>query len=125
MSDLYMFNASMQIGEAMSLTVTGNISKNADQKAIEGELDKIFAAMEKQNVKRMKIPTVKGALQDQKDQLARNLKQLDQLKFKAQAKPLGTAERTQFETLESQSKQLAQHIEKGEEVLAALEKEAA
>lgn len=121
----YLFNASIQIGEGMALTVTGNFAKELDQKGIEAEFDKIFEAMAKQNTKRMKIPAVRGALQDQKDALDRTHKALEELKFAEQGRKLSTAERAQYETCVVQLKKLTEQVSKGEEILDALEKEAA
>ena len=121
----YLFQASIQIGERMALTVSGNLPLDADQKSIEGEFDRIFSAMEKQELKRMKLPAVKGALQDQKDALEKTKKRFEELAFQEQGRKLNSAEKSQQDTCQKQIEMLTDQVGKGEEILAALEKEAA
>ncbi|MES2730027.1 MAG: hypothetical protein V4621_08055 [Pseudomonadota bacterium] len=121
----YVFQASIQIGERMALTVTGNLPLNADSKTIEGEFDRIFAAMEKQELKRMKLPVVRGSLKDQQDTLKRIKKTYEELNFQEQARKLTHAEKAQQDTCAKQIAQLADAVSKGEEYLEELEKEAA
>lgn len=121
----YLFQTSIQIGERMALTVSGNLPVEADAKTIEAELDKIFTAMEKQELKRMKLPAVKGALQDQKDALEKTKKRYEELAFQEQGRKLNSAEKSQQDTCQKQIEMLTDQVEKGEEILAALEKEAA
>lgn len=121
----YLFQASIQIGERMALSVSGNLPLGAPQKEIEIELDRIFNAMEKQETKRMKLPAIKGALMDQKDALTRTKKRYEELAFQEQARKLNQAERAQQETCAKQISTLEEQVEKGEEILAAMEKEAA
>lgn len=121
----YLFQASIQIGERMSLTVSGNLPMNAEQKSIEVELDRIFNAMEKQELKRMKIPTVKGALKDQEDALDRTKKRYEELAFQEQGRKLNNAEKAQQDTCYKQIEAITAQVEKGHEILTALEKEAA
>ncbi len=121
----YLFQTSIQIGERMALTVSGNLPLEADAKTIELELDKIFTAMEKQELKRMKLPAVKGALQDQKDALEKTKKRFEELAFQEQGRKLNSAEKSQQDTCQKQIEMLTDQVGKGEEILAALEKEAA
>lgn len=121
----YMFQASIQIGERMALTVSGNLPLHADQKTIEGELDRIFSAMEKQELKRMKLPIVRGSLKDQQDALKRVKKTYEELNFQEQARKLSHAEKAQQDTCAKQIAQLTDTVLKGEEYLEELEKEAA
>lgn len=121
----YLFQASMQIGECIAITLNGNLPFGADAKVFEAEFDRVLSALEKQQLKRMKIPAVKGALQDQKDALARGKKLLEELAFQEQGRKLGTAERAQQDTTAKQIATLSDQVAKGEEILAALEKEAA
>ena len=121
----YLFQASLQIGERMALTVSGNLPLDANPHAIEKELDRIFNAMEKQELKRMKIPVVKGALMDQKDALEKTKKRFEELNFQEQGRKLNTTEKAQQDTCSKQINALKEQIDKGQEVLDALEKEAA
>lgn len=121
----YVFQASIQIGERMALTVSGNLPMAAEPKDIESELDRIFNAMEKQEMKRMKLPAIKGALMDQKDALARTKKRFEELAFQEQGRKLTSADKAQQDTCEKQIRALTEQVEKGEEILAAMEKEAA
>lgn len=121
----YLFQTSIQIGERMALTVSGNLPLDASSKDIEAELDRIFNAMEKQELKRMKLPAIKGALLDQKDALERTKKRYEELAFQEQARKLNNAEKAQQETCFKQIASLTEQVEKGEEILAVMEKEAA
>lgn len=121
----YLFQTSIQIGERMALTVSGNLSLEATAKDIENELDRIFDAMEKQELKRLKIPTVKGALQDQKDALERTKKRFEELAFQEQGRKLNQAEKAQQETCFKQIDTLKDQVAKGQEILDALEQKAA
>lgn len=121
----YLFQASIQIGERMALTVSGNLPLDADQKAIEGEFDRIFSAMEKQELKRMKLPAIKGALMDQKDALEKTKKRYEELAFQEQGRKLNNAEKAQQETCAKQIEMIAEQVSKGQEILDAMEKEAA
>lgn len=121
----YLFQASIQIGERMALSVSGNMPFGADPKTIEGELDRIFNAMEKQELKRMKLPAIKGALMDQKDALGKTKKCYEELAFQEQARKLSNAEKAQQETCAKQIKMITEQVEKGQEILTAMEKEAA
>lgn len=122
----YLFQASMQIGEGIALTVSGNLAEGSSTNDMVGEMDKVLAALEKQNVKRMKIPAVKGALQDQKDALNKTVDQLEKLKYKDQSgEKLTSAEKAQMETCRTQISKITEQVTKGEEILSALEKEAA
>jgi len=121
----YLFQASMQVGEGIALTVSGNLPEGASTGDMVSEMDKVLAALEKQNVKRMKLPAVKGSLQDQKDALSRTKDQLEKLKFQEQGRKLNSGEKAQMETCTQQIERLTYQVEKGEEILAALEKEAA
>lgn len=121
----YVFQASIQIGERMALTVSGNLPMNAEPKSIESELDRIFNAMEKQETKRMKIPAIKGALGDQKDALERTKKQYEELAFQEQGRKLNSAEKAQQDTCSKQIKTLTEQVAKGQEILEAMEKQAA
>lgn len=119
------FQASIQIGERMALTVSGYLDAEDSAKEMESKLDQVFEAMQKQETKRMKVPAVKGALQDQKDALVNTKKRYEELAFQEQARKLNNAEKAQQETCAKQIAALSEQISKGEEVLAALEKEAA
>jgi archaellum component FlaC len=121
----YLFQTSIQIGERMALTVSGNLPLDASAKEIENELDRIFDAMEKQELKRMKLPAIKGALQDQKDALERTEQRYEELAFQEQGRKLNQAEKAQQETCHKQISTLREQVSKGEEILAAMEKEAA
>lgn len=121
----YLFQASIQIGERMALTVSGNLPLDADQKALEGEFDRIFSAMEKQELKRMKLPAIKGALQDQKDALVRTEQRYEELAFQEQGRKLNQAEKAQQDTCHKQIATLRDQVAKGQEILDAMEKEAA
>lgn len=121
----YLFQASIQIGERIGLTVSGNLPIGAEPKEIEVELDRIFNAMEKQELKRMKLPAVKGALADQKDALVRTKKRFEELAFQEQGRKLSSQDKAMQDTCEKQIRALTDQVEKGEEILAALEKEAA
>lgn len=121
----YVFQASIQIGERMALTVSGNLPMNAEPKAIEAELDRIFNAMEKQETKRMKIPAVKGGLMDQRNALEKTKKQYEELAFQEQGRKLNSAEKAQQQTCHSQIGKLTEQIQAGERFLESLEKEAA
>lgn len=121
----YLFQTSIQIGERMALTVSGNLPLDASAKEIETELDRIFNAMEKQEMKRMKLPAIKGALLDQKDALERTKKRYEELAFQEQGRKLNNAEKAQQDTCFKQIATLTEQVEKGEEILAAMEKEAA
>lgn len=121
----YLFQASMQIGEGIALTVSGNLAEGSGTNEMVEEMDKVLAALEKQNVKRMKLPAVNGALKDQKAALVRTKDQLEKLAFQEQGRKLTTAERAQLETCKTQIDGITAQIAKGEEILAALEKEAA
>ena len=121
----YLFQASMQIGEGIALSVSGNLAEGASSKEMVSEMDKVLEALEKQNIKRMKLPAVNGALKDQKAALVRTKDQLEKLHFQEQGRKLTTAERAQLETCKTQVDGITSQIEKGEEILAALEKEAA
>jgi len=121
----YLFQASIQIGERMALTVSGNLPLEADQKKIEGELDRIFSAMEKQELKRMKIPVVRGKLEEQKEAYDKAKKIYEELAFQEQGRKLSSAEKSQQDTSNKQIAFLAEAIVKGQEYLDSLEKEAA
>lgn len=121
----YLFQASIQIGERIGLTVSGNLPIGATPKEIESELDRIFNALEKQDLKRMKLPAIKGALKDQQDALARTKKRYEELAFQEQGRKLSSADKAQQDTCEKQIRALSEQVEKGEEILAAMEKEAA
>lgn len=121
----YLFQASLQIGERMALTVSGNLPIEATPKGIEAELDRIFNAMEQQELKRMKIPAVKGALMDQKDALEKTKKRFEELNFQEQGRKLTSTEKAQQDTCSKQISALKEQVEKGQEILDALEKEAA
>lgn len=121
----YLFQTSIQIGERMALTVSGNLPVDATAKDIEKELDRIFDAMQKQEMKRMKLPAIKGGLQDQKDALERTKKRYEELAFQEQGRKLTHAEKAQQDTCHKQIETLTEAIESGEKVLAAAEKEAA
>jgi archaellum component FlaC len=120
----YLFQASIQIGDRMALTVSGNLPVKAEAKEIETELDRIFNAMEKQETKRMKIPAIKGALGDQKDALERTKKQYEELAFQEQGRKLNNAEKAQQDTCSKQIKALTEQVEKGQQILEAMEKAA-
>lgn len=121
----YLFQASVQIGERMALTISGNLPLDAEPKAIEGELDRIFNAMEKQELKRLKVPAIKGALKEQEDALMRTEKRYEELNFQGQGRKLNQAEKAQQETCFIQIGNLKDQVEKGREILAEMEKEAA
>jgi archaellum component FlaC len=121
----YLFQASLQIGERMALTVSGNLPLDAQPKQIEAELDRVFNAMEKQELKRMKIPAIKGALMDQKNALENTKKRYEELCFQEQGRHLNTAEKTQKETCFKQIATLKEQVANGEEILEAAKKEAA
>lgn len=121
----YLFQTSIQIGERMALTVSGNLPLDASAKDIESELDRIFEAMQKQEMKRMKLPAIKGALADQKDALERTKKRYEELAFQEQGRKLTHAEKAQQDTCHKQIETLTEQVEKGEEILAAMVKEAA
>jgi archaellum component FlaC len=121
----YLFQASIQIGERIGLTVSGNLPVGAQPKEIETELDRIFNALEKQELKRMKIPAIKGALKDQQDALERTKKRYEELAFQEQARKLNQGEKAQQETCHTQIKTLTEQVAKGSEILEAMEKEAA
>lgn len=121
----YLFQASIQIGERMALSVSGNLPLGAVSKDIELELDRIFDAMEKQETKRMKLPAIKGALMDQKNALANARKRYEELAFQEQARKLNQAEKAQQDTCYKQIANLTDQVAKGQEILDALEKEAA
>ena len=89
----YLFQTSIQIGERMALTVSGNLPLEASAKEIENELDRIFDAMEKQELKRMKLPAIKGALKDQEDALERTEQRYEELAFQEQGRKLNQAEK--------------------------------
>jgi hypothetical protein len=120
----YVFQASMQIGEGIAISVSGNFQENSDSKEMVKEMDKVLAALEVQNVKRMKIPAVKGALRDQEDAVVRDKKHIEELKFKQQESKLNQHEKAQLESSLVRLKQIEEQVEKGREILAALEKEA-
>lgn len=121
----YLFQASVQIGERMALTISGNLPLDSEPKAIEQELDRIFNAMEKQELKRLKVPAIKGALKEQEDALKRTEKRYEELNFQAQGRKLNQAEKAQQETCFIQIGSLKDQVEKGREILAEMEKEAA
>lgn len=121
----YLYQASIQIGETMALSVSGNLPLGADPKEFEREFDAIFNAMEKQQLKRMKLPAIKGALKDQEDALEKTKKKYEELRFQEQARKLASGERAQMETCATQIKMLTEQVAKGQEILAAMEKEAA
>jgi hypothetical protein len=121
----YLFQTSIQIGERMALTVSGNLPLDASNKDIETELDRIFDAMQKQELKRMKLPAIKGALADQKDALDRTKKRYEELNFQEQGRKLNHAEKAQQDTCFKQIETLTEQVEKGNEILAEMEKEAA
>lgn len=121
----YLFQASIQIGQNIALSINGNLPMGAAPKEIENELDRIFSAMEKQQLKRMKLPAVKGELQDQKDALERTKKRFEELAFQEQGRKLTSADKAQQETCAKQISNLTVQIESGQKILDALEKEAA
>ena len=121
----YLFQTSIQIGERMALTVSGNLPLEASAKDIENELDRIFNAMEKQELKRMKLPAIKGALKDQEDALERTEQRYEELAFQEQGRKLNQAEKAQQETCHKQIATLRDQVAKGREILEAMEKEAA
>jgi hypothetical protein len=121
----YLFQASIQIGNSMALTVSGNLPIDAEPKQIENELDRIFSAMEKQELKRMKLPAIKGALMDQKDALEKTKKRYEELLFQEQGRKLNNAEKAQQETCYKQIEQIKEQVQKGETILEKMEKEAA
>lgn len=121
----YLFQTSIQIGERMALTVSGNLPVEASAKDIENELDRIFNAMEKQELKRMKIPVVRGQLQEQKDAYDKAKKIYEELAFQEQGRKLSSAEKAQQDTSGKQIAFLKEAIVKGQEYLDSLEKEAA
>lgn len=121
----YLFQASIQIGEVMALSVSGNLPTGASPKEIEGELDRIFNAMEKQQLKRMKLPAIKGALKDQQDALERTKKKYEELSFQEQGRKLSNAEKAQHETCFKQIEAITEQVEKGQKILDEMEKEAA
>lgn len=122
----YLFQASMQIGEGIALSVSGNMAEGATSAEMISELDKVLVALEKQNLKRMKLPAVQGALKDQKDALDRTKKQFEELRALEQSRgKLKGAEGAQIATCKTHIERLTEQIEKGEEILAALEQEAA
>lgn len=121
----YLFQASMQIGEGIALTVSGNLAEGSSTNDMVSEMDKVLSALEKQNIKRMKLPAIKGALQDQEDALARTEDHLEKLKFQEQGRKLTSAEKAQLETCRTQIDKINEQVGKGKSILAALEKEAA
>lgn len=121
----YLFQASMQIGEGIALTVSGNLPEGSTTNDMVFEMDTVLAALEKQNIKRMKLPAIKGALQDQKDALTRTMDHLEKLKFQEQGRKLSSSEKAQMETCITQVEKIAEQVAKGETILCALEKEAA
>lgn len=121
----YSFQASMQIGEGIALTVGGTLPIGATTADMVSETNKVLDALEKQNAKRMKLPAIKGALQDQKDALVRAKKQAEELAFQEQGGKLNSAQKAQLNTCHVQIKGISEQIEKGEMILAMVEKEAA
>lgn len=121
----YLFQTSIQIGERMALTVSGNLPIDASPKEIESELDRIFNAMEKQELKRMKIPVVRGKLEEQKEAYEKAKKIYEELAFQEQGRKLSSAEKAQQDTSNKQIAFLAEAILRGQEYLDSLEKEAA
>lgn len=122
----YVFNASVQIGQATALTITGNIPEGATTEQIVEETEKVLKALDKHNARRMKLPAVKGALKDQKVALERAKDQFEKLKAKEQSgEKLNSGEKAQFQTCQQQIEKIAEQVEDGEAILAEVEKEAA
>lgn len=122
----YLFQASMQIGEGIALTVSGNLPEGSTSKDMVAETDKVLEALEKQNIKRMKIPAIMGALKDQEDALTRTIEHYEKLKSQEQAgKKLTAGERAQLETCATQIENIGKQVAKGKAILAEMEKEVA
>jgi len=120
----YLFQASMQIGESVSLTVSGNLGEGASSADMVTEWDKVLNALEKQNIRRMKIPAVQGALRDQQDALNRAIEQREKLRDQeTSGQKLKATEKAQLDTCDRQIEGISAQVEKGKEILENLLKD--
>jgi hypothetical protein len=122
----YIFQLSHQIGQASQLSVHGNFKEGASAEEMTAELDKVFAAIDMQDLKRMKIPTVEGEVRDQESRLAQLKQEMQKLSLRGQASKLGTAEKVQYEQHATNIDFLENTaIPRGKEILSELKKQAA
>ncbi|KAF3997548.1 hypothetical protein [Glaciimonas immobilis] len=121
----YMFQTSMQIGGEIALTVSGNFAAGSTTDEMVIEMDKVLAALEKQNVRRMKLPAVRRTLQDQRDALVTNKSQLEKMRADEAGRKLSTAEKVAIESCMTRIETLGDMVAKGAAIIVDLEKEAA
>lgn len=117
----YVFSMNMQVGQNKTISINGNFPLDATVQEMDLEMDKVFQALEIQETKRMKIPAVQGALEDQKERLLEEKKKLADLKAKPR---LVGAEQHNVKALEETISRLEEVIPKGEQHLAELMQEA-
>jgi chromosome segregation ATPase len=116
----YLFQVTQQLKQDLSINISGNFAKGATSQEMSTELDRCLEALAIQSLKRMKIPAVQDALEQQKERLTEEKAKLAQL----QAKPrLVGAEQHNVKGLQEVIAKLEEVIPKGEEHLAELQEE--
>jgi len=118
----YIYTLNFALGQDKNISINGNFDKGSTPSEMSAELDKVMEALEKQRIKRLELPTAEGALEDQKERLEQEKKELAKLAGKSK---LTTAEQSQASTHNSTIERLEEVIPKGEAFVAELRKKAA
>jgi hypothetical protein len=121
----YIFQAQHELGNGKQIAIHGNFPVGASVKDMFDEMDKVLEAMELQHTKRLKIPAIKGKLEEQKHALEQAQKDIGQYSLKEQAGKLKGQEESQFRVLEKNISLYKEAIPEGEEFLKGVEKELA
>jgi hypothetical protein len=119
----YIFQAQHELGNGKQIAIHGNFAIGASVKDMFEEMDKVLDAMELQHTKRLKIPAIKGKLEEQKNALEQAEKDMGQYALKEQAGKLKGQEESQYRVLEKNISIYKEAIPEGEELLASVEKE--
>ena len=118
----YVFTVAYAVGTDKNIQINGNFPLDASESEMTIELDKVFSACEKQRVKRLELPTARGALDDQIERLEEEKKALMELSVKPK---LVGQESTQAKQHSETIRRLEEVIPKGMKFVADLEKKAA
>ena len=118
----YMFTVNYAVGQDKNIQIVGNFPEGADPEVMGAEMDKVFAAMERQRLLRLQIPTAREALEDQIERLEEEKKKLAD--FASRPRLVGAAQ-TQAEQAKETIRRLEEVIPKGRAFVEELEKKAA
>ena len=118
----YIFTLNYALGQDKNISVNGNFAMDDSSEEMSKKLDTVFAACEKQRIKRMELPTAEQALEDQKARLDDEKKSLAKLAGKMK---LSSSEQSQASTHNSTIERLEEVIPKGEAFVAELRLKAA